>query len=128
ADLEPIGAIEPVDETSDLDHPVRDWAPVAIVGSENGSELLTAETESDETSAPRVTEPSPAPAIAAEVPMPPATNGTGYKPGFTLGDLHEGIEVVRQMDPPGVGCRDLRECLLYQLRFHQRQHSEHANG
>src|SRR5882724_1209952 len=44
-----------------------------------------------------------------------------YKPNFNLEDLHEALEVVRQMDPPGVGCRDLRECLLAQLRFHQQQ-------
>ena len=34
------------------------------------------------------------------------------------------IELVRQMDPPGVACRDMRECLLCQLRYHQRQLAE----
>ena len=29
---------------------------------------------------------------------------------------------------PGVACRDLRECLLYQLRYHQQQHELHKNG
>jgi RNA polymerase sigma-54 factor len=47
---------------------------------------------------------------------------------FSLSDLHEAIEVVRQLDPPGVACRDLRECLLYQLRYHQQQHELHKNG
>src|SRR5436309_12556276 len=32
------------------------------------------------------------------------------------------------MDPQGVACRDLRECLLCQLRHHQQQLSAHANG
>jgi RNA polymerase sigma-54 factor len=32
------------------------------------------------------------------------------------------------LDPPGVGCRDLRECLLYQLRFHQQQLEAQKNG
>ncbi len=32
------------------------------------------------------------------------------------------------MDPPGVACRDLRECLLYQLRYHQQQHKENPLG
>ena len=35
-----------------------------------------------------------------------------FKPSFTPADLDEALEVVRQLDPPGVGCRDLRECLL----------------
>jgi RNA polymerase sigma-54 factor len=29
--------------------------------------------------------------------------------------------VVRQFDPQGIACRDLRECLLYQLRYHMEQ-------
>jgi RNA polymerase sigma-54 factor len=37
---------------------------------------------------------------------------------FTVADLHEALEVVRQFDPPGIACRDLRECLLYQLHYH----------
>jgi len=62
------------------------------------------------------------PATVAPVPRPTfATN-------FSLSDLHEAIEVVRQLDPPGVACRDLRECLLYQLRYHQQQHELHKNG
>ncbi|HZQ23034.1 MAG TPA: RNA polymerase factor sigma-54 [Terriglobales bacterium] len=58
----------------------------------------------------------------------PGPTAPAYTPGFSLADLHEAIELVRQMDPPGVGCRDLRGCLIYQLRFHQRQHAEHPNG
>jgi len=42
--------------------------------------------------------------------------------------LQEALEVVRQLDPPGVGCRDLRECLLYQLRYHQTQLNSQKNG
>ena len=37
---------------------------------------------------------------------------------FTRDDLREALEDVRQFDPSGVACRDLRECLLYQLRYH----------
>jgi len=36
--------------------------------------------------------------------------------------------VIRQLDPPGVGCRTLRECLLLQLRHHQQQLAQHKNG
>ena len=51
-----------------------------------------------------------------------------YKPNFSAADLQEALEVVRQLDPPGVACRDLRDCLLYQLRYHQAQLALHKNG
>jgi RNA polymerase sigma-54 factor len=57
--------------------------------------------------------------IAQRAPQPAA--------GFTLSDLHDAIEVVRQMDPPGVACRDLRECLLRQLHYHQQQLEEYGD-
>jgi RNA polymerase sigma-54 factor len=63
--------------------------------------------------------PAPEPAIAAT----PA-----YKSRFTAADLQEALEVVRQLDPSGVACRDLRDCLLYQLRYHQAQLALHKNG
>jgi len=47
---------------------------------------------------------------------------------FTRADLQEALDVVRQFDPPGVACRDLRECLLYQLRYHLQQLQHHRNG
>lgn len=47
---------------------------------------------------------------------------------FNIADLHEALEVVRQFDPPGIACRDLRECLLYQLRYHLGQLHLHPNG
>jgi len=51
-----------------------------------------------------------------------------FRPSFNATDLQEALEVVRQLDPPGVGARDLRECLLYQLRFHQRHLDSEKNG
>jgi RNA polymerase sigma-54 factor len=51
-----------------------------------------------------------------------------YKPGFSAADLQEALEVVHQLDPPGVACRDLRGCLLNQLRYHQTQLALHKNG
>ena len=62
-----------------------------------------------------LTEPSPAPQPA-------------FRPSFTPADLHEAIELVRQLDPPGVACRDLRECLLCQLRFHRQHLESQKNG
>jgi RNA polymerase sigma-54 factor len=48
---------------------------------------------------------------------------------FTMEELREGVEVVRQMDPIGVAARDLRECLLLQLRnLEQQINSRKVNG
>ena len=79
---------------------------------------------------------APAPAATVEVegvpvthPKPSPAPHPVYQPNFRLTDLHEALEVVRQLDPPGVACRDLRECLLYQLRYIQQQHAQHkSNG
>ncbi len=72
--------------------------------------------------------PEPPPVEVA--PSKVSTNGS--KPVFTVSfnreQLHEAIEIVRQLDPPGVACRDLRECLLYQLRYHQAQLGKNGNG
>jgi RNA polymerase sigma-54 factor len=69
-------------------------------------------------------------AAAAVQPAPESAKSSRpvYKPNFTASDLAEALEVIRQLDPPGVGCRDLRECLLRQLRYHQTQLSNHKNG
>src|SRR5262249_48852452 len=40
---------------------------------------------------------------------------------FTVEDLQHGIQLIRQMDPVGVASRDLRECLLAQLRHFKHQ-------
>jgi RNA polymerase sigma-54 factor len=76
---------------------------------------------------------APAPAVKApeatvQAPAAPAMARPVFRPTFSLADLHEALEVVRQLDPPGVACRDLRECLLYQLRYHQQQLAAHKNG
>ena len=71
-------------------------------------------------------EPSPSQSVSANgsaQTLPPT-----FQPSFNLADLHEAIELVRQMDPPGVGCRDFRERLLCQLRFHQQQLEAQKNG
>jgi RNA polymerase sigma-54 factor len=67
-------------------------------------------------------------AAAAVQPAPTPAAHPKFLTSFSLSDLHEAIEVIRQLDPPGVACRDLRECLLYQLRYHQLQLELHKNG
>jgi len=65
--------------------------------------------------------------VKSEAPandIEPETNGVHKvlefpQPGFSRAELHEAIELVRQMDPVGVAARDLRECLLAQLRYQQ---------
>ncbi len=81
-------------------------------------EKASAETSAGD-AAVIATTPTPA---APSVPVPM------YKPNFTGADLKEALEVVRQLDPPGVGCRDLRECLLCQLRYHQAHLGLQKNG
>jgi RNA polymerase sigma-54 factor len=66
----------------------------------------------EETVAPPTPPPAPVPkATVIRMPAP--------VPRFSLDDLHEALEVVRQMDPAGVAARNLRECLLAQIRHHQ---------
>jgi RNA polymerase sigma-54 factor len=66
-------------------------------------------------------------AAVAPAPAPPPTRPL-YKSTFSAADLEEALEVIRQLDPPGVGCRTLRECLLRQLIHHQQQLAQNKNG
>src|SRR6185295_5318455 len=34
---------------------------------------------------------------------------------YTLAEAEEMLQIIQRLDPPGVGARDLRECLLLQL-------------
>jgi RNA polymerase sigma-54 factor len=56
--------------------------------------------------------------------VPPRT--TPSRVPFSRDALREAIDVVRQLDPIGVGARDLRECLLAQLQ--QLKGIERKNG
>jgi RNA polymerase sigma-54 factor len=67
-------------------------------------------------------------AAVAPAPEPAAQPVFTHQPNFSAADLQEALQVVQQLDPPGVGCRDLRECLLAQLHFHQVQLALHKNG
>src|SRR6202050_1327296 len=66
--------------------------------------------------------PSPAETSVSAPPRPV------QKSNFSPADLQEALEVIHQLDPPGVGCRTLRECLLLQLRYHQQQPAQPKNG
>jgi RNA polymerase sigma-54 factor len=105
------------DPAGDNDPPAYDsWNAGGV--SDNS---LAASNVSATAAAPAVdTNASVAPANGASRPVPQVN--------FNQEDLKEAIEIVRQLDPPGVACRDLRECLLTQLRFHQMQLGKNANG
>src|SRR5271165_7129520 len=47
---------------------------------------------------------------------------------FSRDALREAIDLVRQMDPVGVGARDLRECLTAQLQYLKRLERKNGNG
>jgi RNA polymerase sigma-54 factor len=121
-----IGAdMEPPQESSESDASVAipsEWEEGAVTTEMAGI-------------AATAVEPAPA-ALIAESAVPKneasAASATStppvFTPNFSAADLREALEVVQQLDPPGVGCRDLRECLLYQLRYHQQQLALHKNG
>jgi RNA polymerase sigma-54 factor len=44
-------------------------------------------------------------------------------PLYTLADAEEMLRIIQKLDPPGVGARDLRECLLLQLEDQRRTDS-----
>ncbi|HEX2451195.1 MAG TPA: RNA polymerase factor sigma-54 [Gemmatimonadales bacterium] len=59
-----------------------------------------------------VGEDTAAGAEAAVHPSSPSDNPSLY----TLAEAEQMLALIQQLDPPGVGARDLRECLLLQLR------------
>jgi len=141
ADADELSSTEEIAETADLaeaDHGVQE--DEALDAGENAGPVFTQNAEARPAAEQSPEQPSEraetsfssrsgdsAAAVApAQEPAPrPAST---YKPGFAAADLVEALEVVRQLDPPGVACRDLRECLLRQLRYHQAQLAMHKNG
>ena len=112
-------------ETASLDSIPAD-APEFVLPGIDSSESQSATISDSVEPQPQPLEPTKEaeshPTLAAPAPRPT------FPTSFNLADLHEAIEVVRQLDPPGIACRDLRDCLLYQLRYHQQQLELHKNG
>ncbi|HEY7613638.1 MAG TPA: RNA polymerase factor sigma-54 [Gemmatimonadales bacterium] len=65
------------------------------------------EASGPEGAAAQPLEGEPAPAPADDLPSPPY---------YSLAEMAEMVGVIQKLDPPGIGARDLRECLLIQLR------------
>jgi RNA polymerase sigma-54 factor len=55
-------------------------------------------------------------AAGAEVAVHPSIGPSDNPSLYTLAEAEQMLALIQQLDPPGVGARDLRECLLLQLR------------
>jgi RNA polymerase sigma-54 factor len=58
--------------------------------------------------------------------VPPRTSPANVP--FSRDALHEAIHILQNMDPIGVAARDLRECLLIQLRYFESMPHKNGNG
>jgi RNA polymerase sigma-54 factor len=65
--------------------------------------------------------------FAARPSLVPPRTGPSRVP-FSRDALREAIDLVRQLDPIGVGSRDLRECLLAQLQHLKTIERKNGNG
>jgi RNA polymerase sigma-54 factor len=101
--------------THDAAHKLTHDVHSEIAAELHGTQVQPSELTPSNPAAHATTAAAVAPARAADI-------------NFTVADLHEALEVVRQFDPQGIACRDLRECLLYQLRYHLEQLHLHPNG
>jgi RNA polymerase sigma-54 factor len=114
-----LGLSETGQEADQTDSPPSEWG---ISGAES-PEAAAVGTAAAAAPAPEVEAAAEAPASQPEHAPQPA-----FQPSFTREDLHEALTLVQQLDPPGVACRDLRECLLCQLRYQQDHAAQHPNG
>ena len=87
-------------------------APAAVAECAGSSSVSLADT---------ATAMAPRPAL-----VPPRTEPA--KASFSRDALREAIDIVRQMDPIGVGARDLRDCLLAQLNYLKTVERKNGNG
>ena len=66
--------------------------------------------------------------VGGEEELLAAFRGSGEaaepKTELDLDGLRRGIELVQQLDPAGVGARDLRECLMIQIAAQQREFAQ----
>jgi len=102
---------------------VAEAATEAVTAGDGQPEPQAATLPAETSVASPVGDSAAAVALAPEPSQAPV-----FKPRFTPADLKEALETVRQLDPPGVACRDLRECLHCQLRYHQAQLAAQKNG
>jgi RNA polymerase sigma-54 factor len=127
---EPAGASEPVTSETSPEQLVaqvdEQIAALDMMGFEPavGSDLVESvelETELEpDVPVQTVVEP-PRPSL-----VPPRTSPANVP--FSRDALHEAIHILQNMDPIGVAARDLRECLLIQLRYFESMPHKNGNG
>ena len=105
------GSAEPPAEEGAKDLPPGEWSGNLTASPDTDAALLAA----IEAAAPE------SPPVEPPAPEKKKSSAPVFKPSFNREQLQQALEAVRQMDPPGVGCRDLRECLLAQLHFQKQQ-------
>ncbi len=107
-----------------------DEAAAAVLAAEDDLEPEIAESTVAIAEEESLASDAQAQEVEAEIPrptlVPPRT--VPARVPFSRDALREAIDLVRQMDPIGVGARDLRECLLAQLQGLKRVDRKHANG
>ena len=111
-----------------IDTPETAVAISVPIESASGTEILDstvavalAEAAASEEQASSLDPRLPRPAL-----VPPRTQPSRVP--FSRDALREAIDLVKQMDPIGVGARDLRECLLAQLQSLKRIERRNGNG
>jgi RNA polymerase sigma-54 factor len=102
------GEGEDEDQNEDENDGLADPAPAAVAAPPAAPETPAA------TGAPAESAASAAPVPAVLEPAAPAV-APGEPGAFTLAEAEEMLRIIQQLDPPGIGARDLRECLLLQL-------------
>jgi RNA polymerase sigma-54 factor len=94
-----------------------------IRGSVNQLVAAHVRGESDDEAGEEPADP-PAAAPVAVAPEPPAEGDAPAAPEpdlpsppyYSMAEVEEMVGIIQKLDPPGIGARDLRECLLIQLR------------
>jgi RNA polymerase sigma-54 factor len=82
---------------------VNRWMNGAAARETEGADAAEGAAAAEEAGdAPSVSSAAPAAAAAPEAP-------------YTMLEAEEMLRVIQRLDPPGIGARDLRECLLLQL-------------
>jgi RNA polymerase sigma-54 factor len=102
------GHVEPDDEGPDSDEAVGE----AAVG-EAADSVRVAPLASDP---PASASPPSASVSSASVSSAASLSASlSSAPYYTLAEVEDMLHIVQRLDPPGIGARDLRECLLIQL-------------
>ena len=128
SEVQALGITEPQPPANSAEVPNSDGISSSPEDSIDADLINAPQTETPVTVEPVFAASFTNGAAAALAPEPAVTAKPAYKPNFSAADLQEALQVVQQLDPPGVACRDLRQCLLNQLHFHQVQLAQHKNG